>query len=217
MSTKKPQGTPLLYSYLKKYQENPTSRVFAPLAEAYRKAGLLDDALEIAREGVRMHPSFIGGRVALARALFDKKQYQEVIQALEKHIHDAPDNLIAQRLLGDSNLLLGRVAEALGNYKLLLYYSPQDTEVGNLVRELEMKSYESGTLLLTEEGTVHFQGNQEPEPEYFIKHASEAIEGDSETKVHERKEKREQSIRKVEKLQSLLLRIEHERLKAPLV
>lgn len=206
MTIKKSQGTPLLYSYLKKYQENPTSRVFAPLAEAYRKAGLLDDAIEIAREGVRLHPTFVGGRVALARSLFDKKLYSEVIKELEKCIHDVPDNLIAQRLLGDSYLLMGRTSDALGCYKLLLYYSPQDTEVGNMVRELEVKSYDSGTLVLTEES-----------PEFFIKPADEAIEADLEVKAHERKELREQTIRKVEKLQSMLLRIEHERVKAPLV
>ena len=57
--------SPMIYDYLKKYQEDPTSRVFAPLAEAYRKAGLIDEAIEIAREGLRVHPNFVGGRVAL--------------------------------------------------------------------------------------------------------------------------------------------------------
>ena len=43
-------GNPLIFSYLKKFQEDPASRVFAPLAEAYRKAGLVDEAIDIARE-----------------------------------------------------------------------------------------------------------------------------------------------------------------------
>src|SRR4051812_37043809 len=94
--------SPLLYDYLKKYQEDPTSRIFAPLAEAYRKAGLLDDAIEIAQEGLRMHPNFVGGRVALARALFDKKLFDEVIEELGPLIQDVPDNLVAQRLLAES-------------------------------------------------------------------------------------------------------------------
>ena len=47
------------------------ARIFAPLAEAYRKAGLVDEAIEVAREGLRIHPNFVGGRVALGRALFD--------------------------------------------------------------------------------------------------------------------------------------------------
>ena len=68
------RGNPQIYHYLRRYQEDPRSRVFAPLAEAYRKAGLLDEAIEIARDGVRVHPHFVGGKVALARALFDKGQ-----------------------------------------------------------------------------------------------------------------------------------------------
>ena len=103
-------ANPLIFNYLKKYQEDPGSRVFAPLAEAYRKAGMVNEAIEIAREGLRVHPGFVGGRVALARALFDQQQYQEVIEELSKVIQDVPDNLVAQRLLAESYLMLGRIA-----------------------------------------------------------------------------------------------------------
>src|SRR3954468_18642982 len=98
----KSQFNPIIYNYLKKFQEDPTSRVFAPLAEAYRKAGLVDEAIEIAREGLRIHPTFIGGRVALARCLFDKAAYSEVISELTPVVRDVPDNLVAQRLLAES-------------------------------------------------------------------------------------------------------------------
>src|SRR6188472_2460074 len=119
---------PVIFEYLKKFQEDPTSRVFAPLAEAYRKAGLVDEAIEIAREGLRVHPGFVGGRVALARALFDKTQYEAVVEELTAVVRDVPDNLVAQRLLAESCLMQGRVAEALGAYKMLLYFSPDDVE-----------------------------------------------------------------------------------------
>lgn len=142
------ESHPLIYGYLKKYQEDPSSRIFAPLAEAYRKAGMVDQAIEIAREGLRVHPDFTGGRVALARALFDKREYHEVAAELSKVVQNAPDNLVAQRLLAESCLMLGRVAEALDAYKMLLYFSPQDTEVAKMVRELEVAAYEKGTLVL---------------------------------------------------------------------
>src|SRR5690349_10581135 len=103
----KPKYHPAIYRYLKKYQEDPTSRVFAPLAEAYRKAGLVDEAISICREGLKIHPHFASGRVALARALFDKRQYSEVAKELEPIIQDIPDNLVAQRLMAESCLLLG--------------------------------------------------------------------------------------------------------------
>src|SRR3954451_675653 len=103
--------SPLIYGYLKKYQDDPTSRVFAPLAEAYRKAGLIDEAIDIAREGLKNHPGFVGGRVALARALFEKKEYEQVIEEVKQVVQDVPDNLVAQKLLAESCLMLGQVAE----------------------------------------------------------------------------------------------------------
>src|SRR3982750_948516 len=90
---------PVIYEYLRKYQEDPSSRVFAPLAEAYRKAGLVDEAIEVAQEGLRVHPNFIGGKVALARALFDKKLFSAVVDELSPIVQDIPDNIVAQRLL----------------------------------------------------------------------------------------------------------------------
>ncbi len=153
--------SPMIYEYLRRWQEDPTSRVFAPLAEAYRKAGMVDEAIEIAQDGVRIHPNYLGGRVALARALFDRQRYPEVIDQLEMPMQNAPDNLAGQRLLAESFLMTGRVAEALTSYKLLLYFAPMDVEAARMVKELENQAYEQGTLVLrTDPVASHFEKNQ---------------------------------------------------------
>ncbi len=139
---------PIIYSYLQKFQEDPTSRVFAPLAEAYRKTGMIDEAISIAREGLKVHPDFVSGKVALARALFDKKSYADVVEVLKSVVLDVPDNLIAQRLFADSQLQLGNLADALGAFKMLLYFNPMDEEIAQAVRELETRAYDEGVLLL---------------------------------------------------------------------
>ncbi len=189
---------PLIYKYLKKYQDDPTSRVFAPLAEAYRKAGLINEAIEIAREGLRVHPHFIGGRVALARALFDKKQYKEVIEELSSVVQDVPDNLVAQRLLAESNLILGQIAEALSAYKMLLYFSPQDPETVKMVQELEVQAYEKGALVL--------QNDPETLPDFNIRSAGGALNDDPDFK-------RKNKIKRIEVLQSLLQKVERYRIR----
>ncbi|MGZ3687092.1 MAG: tetratricopeptide repeat protein [Bdellovibrionota bacterium] len=190
---------PQIYSYLKKYQEDPNSRVFAPLAEAYRKAGLIDEAIEIAREGLKIHPQFVGGRVALARALFDKKRFDEVIDELAPIVRDVPDNLIAQRLLAESSLMQGRVADALGAYKMLLYFSPHDRETAQIVKELEAQAYERGALVLRTDP------KPEPLPSFHVQSAKTAIAEDPNRKLAER-------IRKIELLQTMLQRVERYRL-----
>ena len=189
----KNQGTPQIYHYLQRYQEDPASRVFAPLAEAYRKAGLLDEAIEICRDGLRIHPHFIGGRVALARSLFDKSQYGEVIKELEPVVLDAPDNLVAQKLLAESYLILGKVAQSLSAYKVLLFFMPQDREIAKMVQEIETKAYEDGVLVLQNE-PVQLKS-------YSVRGAVDAISQDPQVLKKE-------WVKKVEVLQSLLLRIE---------
>lgn len=193
-----PRGgySPVLYQYLKKYQQDPTSRVFAPLAEAYRKAGLIDEAIEIAREGLLIHPGFIGGRVALGRALFDKKLYEEVIIELSPVIRDVPDNLIAQRLLAESYLMVGRLMEALESYKLLLYFMPQDAETAKIVQEIETEAYERGTLSLKKE-TVETTA-------YQVREVGVALQEDPDIQ-------KGVWIHKIEKLQQLLQRVERYR------
>lgn len=134
---------PLLLKYLKMFQDDPSSRIFAPLAECYRKIGLVDEAIEICKEGLISNPHFIGGKVALARAYFDKQMYVKVKDLLQPVIEHIPDNLIAQRLLADSSLLLGFLNEALQAYKMLLYFNPDDKEVASIVLELETQGYEN--------------------------------------------------------------------------
>ena len=199
---KNPKYHPTIYEYLRKFQQDPTSRIFAPLAEAYRKAGLVDEAIDIAREGLRVHPQFIGGRVALARALFDKQLYTQVIEELSPLVHDIPDNLVAQRLLAESFLILGRVTESLSAYKMLLFYSPEDREIGRVVQELENQSYERGALVLQSDPPQP----KTPLPEFSEKPAREAIEDDPGPK-------RQRRIQNIEKLQAFLLKVERYRIR----
>lgn len=189
---------PILAQYLKKYQEDPTSRVFAPLAEAYRKINRLDEAVRIAREGLKVHPGFIGGRVALARALFDQKYYQEVIDELTPVVQEVPDNLVAQRLVADSHLILGHIAEALASYKMLLYFAPQDPEASRMVYELESEAYETGALVLKNDP------KPQPVPAFDVKPAQEALDD------HLALQK-VRWIRQIEFLQGLLQKVERYR------
>jgi predicted Zn-dependent protease len=195
------ENNPVLYNYLKRYQDDPTSRVFAPLAEAYRKAGLVDEAIDIAREGLRLHPHFVGGRVALARALFEKKEYSDVIDELQAVIQDVPDNLAAQRLMAESCLMMGRVSEALTAYKMLLFYAPDDIETAALVKELENQAYERGILVLR---TDPVQASKN-EALFNISPASVAIQEDPDAK-------RSFRMRRIETLQNLLQKVERYRL-----
>ncbi len=182
--------SPMLYRYLKSYQENPRSRVFAPLAEAYRKAGLLDEAIEICREGLKIHPKFSGGKVAMARALFDRKNYGQVVTTLADVLQDSPDNLLAQRLVAESHLMIGNVTDALSAYKMLLYFNPMDAETARMVHELEGQAYSSGAMVVAHD--------------FEIKPAETAVFDDPD-------EKKRRWMNRVERLHSMLASVQRYR------
>lgn len=131
------QQPPYFREYLRRFQEDPTSRVFAPLAEAYRRLGRVDEAIEICREGLEHHPDFHGGRVALAKCYLDKKRYEEAKLELERVVHAVPENLLAQRLLGETHAILGNLTAALHNYKMAHLLAPSDVTLAEKVHALE--------------------------------------------------------------------------------
>src|SRR5882757_1022853 len=117
--------------FVERYQlelaKNPRSRVFASLAEAYRKMGLIDEAKRICRFGTEAHPDFAGGHVAYAKVLLDLKAPAEALTHLEKATKLSPDNLLAHNLLGETLIQLRRPKDALKAFKMVLFLDPENT------------------------------------------------------------------------------------------
>jgi tetratricopeptide (TPR) repeat protein len=75
---------------------DPSPRVFAPLAEAYRLSGRLNNALETARLGIEAHPDHVGIRVVLARAILDSEGREKALSAYGDVLTLDAGNLEAQ-------------------------------------------------------------------------------------------------------------------------
>lgn len=131
------QQPPYFREYLRRFQEDPTSRVFAPLAEAYRRLGRFDEAISICLEGLEHHPDFHGGRVVLAKCFLGKNMLTQARTELERVVHAVPENLLGQRLLGDAYLGLGNKSAALHCYKMALLLAPADVALAEKVHEME--------------------------------------------------------------------------------
>ena len=85
----------------RRVDEDPASPAFAQLAEEYRRAGALQEAVRICRAGLAHHPSYTSARVTLGRALFDLRQDDEAQAEFEAVLLTAPENLIALRSMAD--------------------------------------------------------------------------------------------------------------------
>ncbi len=127
----------------------PSSRVFAPLAESYRKMGLLQQALEICEKGVKFNPDYPAGLVAYGKVLFEVNRFDEAAQIFGRAAHLQSDSILAHKLKALSLAKLGKHREALQSYKHVLFLSPTDAQAKKYVENweyLESTDYQASTF-----------------------------------------------------------------------
>jgi tetratricopeptide (TPR) repeat protein len=137
--------------YQKIFDNDPDSKVFAPLAEAYRKLGQVENAFQICRRGVAKHPNFASGHVAMGRIYIDQQRNNEALEHLKKAILLAPENILAHSLMADLWLELRQPKEALKSFKMLLLLNPKDLHAQKSVEKLESLTadeYDEETFLM---------------------------------------------------------------------
>ncbi len=116
--------------------KDPKSKLFVPLAEEYKKAGDIEMSIHVLTEGLKHNPGYVTAKSFLGRLLLEKgdlagsqKEFEEVVKAI-------PDNLLAQKKLGDIYALQGKNGDALTHYKVALSLNPKDEETASLVADL---------------------------------------------------------------------------------
>jgi tetratricopeptide (TPR) repeat protein len=127
----------ILAKYFNMYKKNSRSRVFAPLAESYRKLGMYDDAFKILKEGIRNHPSYTLGYIVLAHCYFDQQKFELTYNTLRPIIAKNADNISLQKIFAQSCINLGYLEEALETFKYLLFMTPRDKYFAEQVKRLE--------------------------------------------------------------------------------
>ena len=134
--------TPEMEKYREMLSKNPSSRVFAALSELYRKGGMLDEAIQLCLTGLNYHPNYMSGRVALGRAYFDKGMYKEAKEELDKVVSTTPDNLIANKVLGEIHLLEKDLEKAKECFERVHKISPDDEEIKEKLKIVESGGYD---------------------------------------------------------------------------
>jgi|GEM_PF-5606054 len=133
-------GEQEIQKYEQMLAQDPDSRAFAPLAEAYRKAGNLDQAVRVAEAGLKIHPSYSGGMVVLGRALFEKKELEKASEILKKAVIENPESYLGQKFLGKVLLEMGDVQGALQALEAADFLSPEDGEVETLLESVRLRA-----------------------------------------------------------------------------
>jgi predicted regulator of Ras-like GTPase activity (Roadblock/LC7/MglB family) len=121
--------------YSKKLSHNPESLVFVPLAEAYRKSGMLDEAIQACQKGLQLHPSYMSARMVLGRAYMEKEMLEEAATEFKKVAAADVNNIMAHALLGQIFLKQGQHAEAIKQFQRVLTLNPDDSATQNLLNQ----------------------------------------------------------------------------------
>jgi tetratricopeptide (TPR) repeat protein len=138
--------SPLIVKYEKALADDPRSRAFAPLAEAYRKVGLLDKAFEVLKKGIRYNPDYIMGYFSLSQCYYEKGEFALAYTTLRPISAKNRDNIKLQKLYGEVCCETENYEEALDTFKYLLFLNPRDAEISNKVQKLESMLSESAVL-----------------------------------------------------------------------
>ena len=112
----------------KKFEENPR-RYFAPLANEYRKAGDLLQAIGLCREHLPKQPGHMSGYIVFGQALYESGELVEAQAVFEQALALDPENLIALHHLGDIAHDRGDFAAARRWYERVLDADPRNDEI----------------------------------------------------------------------------------------
>jgi tetratricopeptide (TPR) repeat protein len=121
-----------------RYRAAPASHVFAPLADTCRKAGMLEEALEICARGVGEHPRYASGYVVQGKCLYDAGRSNDARAAFDRVLVLDPNNLVALKYLGILHSERGDNASAREYFEHILALDPDDREIRSRIEDVDM-------------------------------------------------------------------------------
>ncbi|TLY56069.1 MAG: tetratricopeptide repeat protein, partial [Gemmatimonadetes bacterium] len=133
----------------KRWAENPKGRNFAPLADAYRKAGELDRALELCQAGLELHPDYVSAHIVHARCLIDQKNDARASEVFQRVLALDPENVLALKILAEIAERGGRFDQAVEWLGRLLAADPMNGDAAEALARAKVKAAQPATHVAT--------------------------------------------------------------------
>lgn len=126
-----------LQNLIERYDRARDSRLFAPLADAYRKSGDVDKAIEILDRGLEKMPHYASAHVILGKCYYDKGATERAKAEFLRVLELDGENLVALKFMGDISLAEDKRSEAAEFYRRILSIDATNTEVARALKEME--------------------------------------------------------------------------------
>jgi tetratricopeptide (TPR) repeat protein len=135
-----------------RYRAAPRGYVFAPLADACRKAGMIEEALDICARGVGQHPRYPSGYVVQGKCLYDAGRAGDAQAAFDRVLDLDPKNLVALKYLGIIHAERGDSARAREYFEHILALDPDDRDIRAWMEDVAHRPAVSRSTKVAEPG-----------------------------------------------------------------
>jgi len=161
-----------------KITKDPGSKLFVPLAEEYKKAGMYDEAIDTLTKGLDQQPGYLSARVSLGKIYIERGMLNEARAEFEKVISAIPDNLYAHKKLAEIYRELGEKDKAIQEFRRVLKLNPMDDLASTSLAELQKQ--QDPKVLPTTPGEAEAPPHEEPVaadelPEEFPAHGNKDL------------------------------------------
>lgn len=113
--------------------ENPSSQIFAALAEAYRKKGELDKAFRVCQNGLKIHPDYGSAHLVMAKVNMDKGMYDWAEAEVNKAIELDGATRATELLLSEIYIYKGEFNKACRILEQLQQSDPANEHISKLL------------------------------------------------------------------------------------
>ena len=120
-----------------KTEKDLNSKLFVPLAEEYKKAGMYDEAIDALIKGLEKQPAYLSARVSLGKIYIERGMFADAMAEFEKVIAAIPENLYAHKKLAEIYRELGDKDKAIREFRNVLKLNPLDEWAASSLSSLE--------------------------------------------------------------------------------
>jgi len=149
----------------RRWAENPKGRNFAPLADAYRKAGELDRAIELCQNGLALHPDYVSAHIVYGRCLIDMKNDAGAQEGFKKVLALDPENIIALKILGEIAERNNRFDEAVDWLARLLNADPMNGDAAEALARAKARAATAKPVAIADAATAPLK-----KPDFVVEH-----------------------------------------------
>lgn len=185
-----------------KIEKDPNSKLFVPLAEEYKKAGMYDEAIDVLIKGIERQPNYLSARVSLGKIYIEKGMYKEAKEEFEKVTEVIPDNLYAHKKLVEIYKELGDMDKTMYELKKVLEINPSDEWASAMLVSVQSEIYEPKVIQEKLEREEDLEISKEEKLEE-LEEIKDLEEKSVDTRVYEKQSLEEEIAEEVEEVSTI--------------